>query len=255
MTAEELLAVDSSSALESVRTERLLSKVLARSALARYAGVPPSVRALLCHTPFLTWHLQALRFRRGVHGKPWLEAPAATPRLSFSVSHTASLVLCAVSCAEVGLDCEPASRGSNAEVGHEGARELRLARRYFCASEVEALAQLAPGPERRALFLQLWTLKEAYVKARGDGIAMLPLSSFSFDLRGGNISAAPQSITSDWHVSLLSLALSSSDEHYVGLCCARGLESTAPRVRCWQIQPLMWEREVPDDALRLLASA
>ncbi|HYY84755.1 MAG TPA: 4'-phosphopantetheinyl transferase superfamily protein, partial [Beijerinckiaceae bacterium] len=58
---------------------------------------------------------------------------------------------------------------------------LDVAAQFFSASEAEALRALPPErqPER---FFSIWTLKEAYVKARGLGIAAVPLQDFSFAL-------------------------------------------------------------------------
>ncbi|MEQ8954422.1 MAG: 4'-phosphopantetheinyl transferase superfamily protein, partial [Gammaproteobacteria bacterium] len=54
----------------------------------------------------------------------------------------------------------------------------RLVERFFSAVECRELL-LLPGPQRLPRFYQLWTLKEAFIKAMGMGLA-LPLDSFSF---------------------------------------------------------------------------
>jgi 4'-phosphopantetheinyl transferase len=54
----------------------------------------------------------------------------------------------------------------------------RVIRRYCSEPEQAALVALADAP-RHERFLQLWTLKEAYVKALGTGLT-LPLSRISF---------------------------------------------------------------------------
>jgi 4'-phosphopantetheinyl transferase len=118
---------------------------------------------------------RAWRFSAPAGGRPEIEAPAVHPRLRFSLSHTAGLVACAVTCErDVGLDVERAfpRPGSAA-----------LAERRFSASEKRRLAVLPQG-EAQALFFDLWTLKEAYAKARGLGLR-LPLDSASFAIEPG----------------------------------------------------------------------
>jgi 4'-phosphopantetheinyl transferase len=58
-----------------------------------------------------------------------------------------------------------------------------LAKRHFSSSENLLLASL-PSPGAQALFFSLWTLKEAYVKARGLGLA-IPLDVVSFQVVPG----------------------------------------------------------------------
>ena len=56
---------------------------------------------------------------------------------------------------------------------------LQIANRYFSKDELEALKAL-PAAEQLLRFYDLWTLKEAYIKARGVGLS-IALRSFSFD--------------------------------------------------------------------------
>ena len=59
-------------------------------------------------------------------------------------------------------------------------RWLDLAERFFAPHEAAALRRV-DASDRPARFLEYWTLKESYIKARGLGLA-IPLASFSFDL-------------------------------------------------------------------------
>jgi 4'-phosphopantetheinyl transferase len=195
LSPEELAsAAAGGPAAAGVLQERLLSKALVRITLARYAGVPPAVRApaTSAHaTSMLAYMrprrcLQALRFGRNAHGKPWLSPPlgaALASPLCFSVAHAPGALLCAVAAgADVGCDVEPGARGSAAVAS-------RLARRYFTPAEAASLEALPPGEPRRRRFIQLWTLKEAYVKALGRGIAAAPLNSFALRLLAGDADA------------------------------------------------------------------
>lgn len=145
------------------RDHFLLGRVVLRLALSRYAAVHPAA-----------WTFGAPPGRR-----PEIAAPATGVRLRFSVSHTDGCVACAVAAEDaVGVDVEAVSRPV-----HVG----RMAARWFAAAEHAALALLPPAQRRRAFFA-LWTLKEAWVKARGDGLTV-PLDRCAFDLRGGRVQA------------------------------------------------------------------
>jgi len=71
---------------------------------------------------------------------------------------------------EVGIDVEELTREHF---------ELDV-RRFFSVAEIRALEAL-PQAEQRSRFFDYWTLKEAYVKARGMGLS-LPLDCFSMHI-------------------------------------------------------------------------
>lgn len=101
-------------------------------------------------------------------GKPRLAGSCGQGRLRFNVSHSGALWACAVALhREVGLDVE--------EVRPDRAVNS-IMMRYFSAAETDAILAL-PGGERAAAFHRVWTRKEAWLKARGLGIA-IPLDSF-----------------------------------------------------------------------------
>ena len=132
----------------------LMTRALVRTSLSRYCDVPPA-----------RW-----RFRTNDHGRPEIGTPPSTIR--FNLSHTNGLIVCLVSRArEVGVDVESLDRAN---------RWLDLAERFFAPSEAAALRGVEAS-ERPTRFLQYWTLKESYIKARGLGLA-IPLNGFSFDL-------------------------------------------------------------------------
>lgn len=134
----------------------LLTRALVRTMLSRYAAVAPA----------------AWRFDTNAYGRPELvDRPAGTVDLRFNVSHTEGLVACAVTVGrEVGVDVEHVGRNLTHDV----------AARFFAPSEVSDLRAL-PLPEQALVFFDYWTLKEAYIKARGFGLA-LPLAAFAFRL-------------------------------------------------------------------------
>jgi 4'-phosphopantetheinyl transferase len=136
------------------RRQYLMTRVLARQLLGRYGSISPT----------------SIEFTRGGHGKPLVAVPSDFP-WQFNLSHTRGLVVCAIGPrGNLGVDVEPMDRRVN----------LQLADRYFATLEIEALRQLPPElqPVR---FLHYWTLKEAFIKALGTGLAT-PLDKFAFEL-------------------------------------------------------------------------
>lgn len=137
------------------RHEHLVTRALLRTTLSRYAGRDPT----------------AWRFVENRYGRPEL-APGSECGLRFNVSHTDGLIACAVTRGrEVGVDVEALDRRG---------QTVEVAERFFAPREVAALRAL-PAAEQRERFFTYWTLKEAYIKARGMGLA-IPLARFWFDV-------------------------------------------------------------------------
>jgi len=130
---------------------------LLRTVLSRYSPLPP----------------EAWRFETTPHGKPFLApAQAGDPPLSFNLSHTRTVVACAVAVeARLGIDVQESGRPADV---------LSIAERHFTAIERQLLTG-CPREEVDVRFVEIWTLKEAYVKAVGTGLS-LPLDSFGFSL-------------------------------------------------------------------------
>ncbi len=138
--------------IERVRNRFVVGRGLLRTLLGRYVGVPG----------------EALELAYGDHGKPFLVQ--AGPR--FNLSHSGGVALFAFSSsADVGVDVELADRCVD---------PLKIAGRFFSPAEVGTLRSL-PEALRRGAFLTCWTRKEAFIKARGDGLS-LPLDSFDVTL-------------------------------------------------------------------------
>lgn len=123
---------------------------------------------------------ERLRFAYGAHGKPRLAAvDAEGVDVRFNLAHSDGLALLAVALGrEVGVDVE--------WVREDGAIAA-VADRYFSRAERDALAALPEGERCRA-FYACWTRKEAYVKARGEGLA-LPLDGFTVSSAPGEAPA------------------------------------------------------------------
>jgi 4'-phosphopantetheinyl transferase len=121
-----------------------------------------------------------IRFCYNPHGKPELAmAPQGTPslrdRLQFNMAHSEDLAILAISQGRrVGVDVEQIRSGfANGTVADS----------FFTSHEVAALDSLSPSERERAFFA-CWTRKEAYLKARGEGL-IVPLDTLEVSLLPG----------------------------------------------------------------------
>ena len=141
------------------------------------------------------------------HGKPILAATARIPSLRFNVSHSHQFALFAFCLEyEVGIDIEKIKP----EVAFEG-----IESHYFSPSERAELEALSRDLRPEGFFL-CWARKEAYVKARGEGLKV-PLESFSVSLTPGNPAVLQSSDKQRW--SLYSLDPTAG---FVGALAAEG---------------------------------
>jgi 4'-phosphopantetheinyl transferase len=140
------------------------------------------------------------RFDRGANGKPTV-ADGCGARPSVSLTHASGIVASAVASPDVAL-------GVDAECDERAVDVDRLAARFFTEREAAALAALDVRA-RRKRFFDLWTLKEAVVKALG--ASLLPsLASVAFEIddrAGGSIRfAGPLVAGRAWQVALFTPA-------------------------------------------------
>ncbi|MBZ5681594.1 MAG: 4'-phosphopantetheinyl transferase superfamily protein [Acidobacteriia bacterium] len=113
-------------------------------------------------------HPQDVRFRYAEKGKPELDGPYAASGLTFNVSHSGAVALLGIARNRpIGVDVERVR--DDFDTG-------AIARRFFSAMEQEQLAQLPAAQQHRAFF-RCWTLKEAFIKAIGEGLSH-PLHQF-----------------------------------------------------------------------------
>ncbi len=142
--AEELSAGERERAarfhFDSDRQRFLASHVALRRILARYLGRPAAV----------------LEFEIAPLGKPQIEGP-----VRFNMSHAGELALFAVARREVGVDVERLRPQIDVAA---------LAARFLPAEEAREIAGVE-GEDRKRAFLRFWTRREAWLKARGIGLA------------------------------------------------------------------------------------
>lgn len=100
---------------------------------------------------------------RQEHGKPVLPAPWNT--LGFNWSHSRDVALFAVGRGPAGFEL-----GVDVERTRPRPRVLELAHRFFAPTETAWLETLT-DERRLAGFLDLWTHKEAVLKAHGGGLS------------------------------------------------------------------------------------
>jgi 4'-phosphopantetheinyl transferase len=172
---------------ESDRRMFLLGRVMARLLVGRALGVEPSA---------WPWH-------DGSHGRP--EVGLADCRLSFNLAHSGGVVVCALGTdTEVGVDVEDRGRAP---------LDPQLVARY-CSPDEQSFVAVDGRVGWQDRFLQLWTLKEAYLKARGLGLTV-HLADLSFTLAGQHIRLTCQgelaAADPRWVFSLTTLG----DRHYV----------------------------------------
>jgi 4'-phosphopantetheinyl transferase len=127
---------------------------------------------------YLETKADELRFSYADKGKPYLEE-SARGGIHFNLAHSHGQALYAFSTGrQLGVDLEFIRE----ELAYE-----RIAERFFSAREVERLRTI-PAALRKQAFFNCWTRKEAYIKARGEGLSM-PLDEFDVSLAPGEPAA------------------------------------------------------------------
>ena len=130
------------------RRRFIVGRGLLRILLGRYTNIEP----------------HQLQFSYSSRGKPALLSTSSCNSLYFNLSHSHELVLYAVTRdRQIGIDLEQIRPMSDIE---------QLSKSCFCTREADLICSLPPK-EQQVAFFQIWTGKEAYLKATGEGIAQL----------------------------------------------------------------------------------
>jgi 4'-phosphopantetheinyl transferase len=205
----QLLAPDERAKAERFRFARdrnqfISGRGLLRVLLGRYLGCEP----------------QDVRFCYSSYGKPSLDDPLAISGLQFNLSHSHQLALLAFTYTRnIGVDIEY----MRPDVEFE-----QLAEHFFAPDECAVLQSL-PLSERQEAFYNCWTRKEAYIKARGEGLS-IPLESFTVSLRPDEPAALLRSREHPSDVPRWSLRALTPGEHYAA---ALAVDDTHWQLRCW----------------------
>jgi 4'-phosphopantetheinyl transferase len=185
----------------------------------RYIAGRGALRKILGQ--YLRADAAALRFVHSANGKPALAGEFAGAGVHFNLAHSEDMALIAVTrLGRVGVDVECIRPVKEMDA---------LVARFFSARENEAFQKVVDA-EKPAAFFNLWTRKEALLKATGEGITRsLSLVEVSF-LPGerarliaiaGDVEQAAQ-----WSLRELSPA--------AGFTGAVAIESRGIEVRCWK---------------------
>lgn len=154
---------------ERAKADRMATRTL----FARQVAAHGCLRLLLAD--YLGVAAASIGFTSGTNGKPRLN-PALQNQLSFNLSHSEGIAIIGITNgAEIGVDIERVRPMPD---------RLPIARDFFTPSEFEQLVDMTEADSALA-FLRCWTLKEAYVKATGEGLSM-PLNSFEVSMDPGS---------------------------------------------------------------------
>lgn len=168
----------------------------------------------LCRESILAWSLFSFGYRRlghgdgreadikhGSHGKPFI----SEKNVFFNISHSDGVCLCAFSGSEIGADIQRLSSPKSAVLER------------VCSRDEADIIKSADSPEK--LFTKCWTLKEAYLKHSGEGIA------------GGLSSADFSSVLTQEHFYKDNLYfVSKSEDEFCFSVCSREKEVNFERI-------------------------
>jgi 4'-phosphopantetheinyl transferase len=154
------------------RNSYMAARGILRELLGRYLNRAPS----------------EIEFDYGAQGKPALLSESSERPVQFNVSHSHGMALFAFAVGRhVGVDVELVRPDFAGE---------KIAERFFSSQEVMELRRL-PADTRDEGFFLCWTRKEAYIKARGEGL-QIPLKSFHVSLTPGEPARLQAADSSRW---------------------------------------------------------
>lgn len=172
---------------------------------------------------------ETLEFCYGDQGKPTLAVELNPANLCFNLSHSGGLALYAIALTQVGVDIEQVRPDLN---------QSAIVKRFFSSLENTFLEGL-PQRDRCGAFFKLWTCKEAYIKAKGEGVFQsLNQPEFSHpDFLAGNQNSANSVAGQPW----LQIDADPQMPWFVaqldpgpGYAAALAVAGQPGLIRCWQ---------------------
>ena len=191
----------------------LITRTLLRTVLSRYADIKP----------------QEWEFSNNDYGRPQIaNSNFEAKDISFNISHTNHLIVLGVtSRLALGIDTENS---------HARKAPLGIAKRFFAPLEANSLYTL-PNAQQQQRFFEYWTLKEAYIKARGMGLA-IPLDQFMFDFPADQqieftVFPGQEDLSSRWQFMQLWI-----EPHYLTALCIENPGRQQPKLIIRKSVPL-----------------
>jgi 4'-phosphopantetheinyl transferase len=196
-----------------------VGRILCEESGTRFVAAHGALRRILGR--YLDERPEQIRFIADAKGKPHLVSRADAPPLCFSLSHSGELALLAVTKDRgVGVDIEQVRPVS-------AWREI--AARYFSGGEREALRSCSDDRTPEAFF-QVWTRKEAYSKALGQGVSQI-WRQFSVSPTAGATTVLRSAESEAGAAGQFTLRPLHPDAGYVAAVAAQGV---GWHLSCWQ---------------------
>ncbi len=154
---------------------------------------------------------ERVKFGYTTQGKPFLLN--STSEIHFNISHSGGFMVAAV--------CLNSPIGVDIEKRDPRFRAMEIAERFFCDSEREQIARL-DGDARLEAFFQIWTAKEAILKAtgRGFGLELTKVEVALSPLRVVALDEGERIRSENWHLIALQPV-----EEYCGTLAVAALPS------------------------------
>ncbi|MEE9452495.1 MAG: 4'-phosphopantetheinyl transferase superfamily protein [Gammaproteobacteria bacterium] len=162
----------------------------------RFTMARAGLRKILSH--YLPAPPENVHFSYGQHGKPAVDCSQSDLDVRFNVSHSHEMALYAITVAvEIGIDIE---KISTRKFSYQ-----ELAQRYFAEDECTQLLSLAKSQQESAFF-HIWTQKEAFIKALGQGLAY-PLDKFTVNaVQPASLLHAEDNNVEQWFMQAVAVA-------------------------------------------------
>ncbi len=189
------------------RRNFIVARGILRDILARYLDCQP----------------KDTRFQYEPHGKPVLGSMGTPLGLEFNLSHSSGYLALAVCFGrQVGVDIERVRPLPDLD---------QVASNSFSVYELNALSALTPE-DKLLGFFRCWTRKEAYLKARGDGLS-IPLEAFDMSLAVDNPISMLSNRLDPNEVSRWSFYTFTPEQEFIGALAIEG-QGVKPDFRRWK---------------------